>query len=317
MDYKNNIMNKNIAAYFSLAIIVLFIVYIAYDLSKDRPVAETTIIAESAEVYESNWSVIERLEIPFGHLKSVGLGENAIVVGGENFLAAYDKKDLSVLWNITTEKEIKALSIFDDVIYASNGEIIMLYTIEGTFIEEWGPYDDESFITSISSNKDFVAFADARNRIIFVVNREGALKHFFGQPGNQFLVPSPYFDVSFLEDGTLGVANPGKRRIEYRTVNGEIISVFGEEGVGLEEFCGCCNPSHFAFMPDGRIVTAEKGINRMKMLDQNGNLIELVAQLQEFKASIPLDLAISNEGIIYAANGANSILYIFERKVRQ
>lgn len=149
------------------------------------------------------------------------------------------------------------------------------------------------------------------------MNREGALKHFFGQPGNQFLVPSPYFDVSFLEDGTLGVANPGKRRIEYRTVNGEIISVFGEEGVGLEEFCGCCNPSHFAFMPDGRIVTAEKGINRMKMLDQNGNLIELVAQLQEFKASIPLDLAISNEGIIYAANGANSILYIFERKVRQ
>ena len=122
-------MNKNIATYFSLAIIVLFIVYIAYDLSKDRPVAETTIIADPAEVYEAKWSVIERLEIPFGHLKSVGLGENVIVVGGENFLAAYDKKDLSLLWNITTEKEIKALSVFDDIVYASTGELINLYTL--------------------------------------------------------------------------------------------------------------------------------------------------------------------------------------------
>jgi len=307
-------MNKNIATYFSLAIILLFIVYIGYDLSKDSPVAETNTTAEAVEVYEAKWSVIERLEIPFGKLKSVGLGLNTIIVGGEKFLAAYDKTDLALLWNINTEKEIKAISVFDDVIYTSTGELIELYTLEGTFIEEWGPYDDESFITSISSNKEFVVFADARNKLIFVVDKEGALKHFFGQPGNQFLVPSPYFDVSFHEDGSLAVANPGKRHIEYRTVKGELISIFGEEGVGLEEFCGCCNPSHFAFMPDGRIVTAEKGINRIKLLDQNGNLIELIAQLPEFKANIPLDLAISNEGVIYAANGANSILYLFKRE---
>lgn len=308
-------MKKNIATFFSLAIIVLFIVYIVYDISSGSPVAETSTPEVVQEVHKANWSIAEKLKIPFGGLKAVGLGDNKIVVGGEDFLAAYNKTDLSLLWNIVTEKEIKALTVFDDIIYASTGELIRLFTIDGTFIDEWGPYDEESYITSISANKQFVAFADARNRIVFVVDKEGALKHYFGQPGNQFIVPSPYFDVSFLDDGTLGVANPGKRHIEYRTVSGEIISIFGEEGIGLEEFCGCCNPSHFAFMPDGRIVTAEKGINRMKLLDQYGNLVELVVQSKEFKANIPLDIAVSKEGLIYAANGADSFVYVFKRKI--
>ncbi|MDA3906418.1 MAG: hypothetical protein PF484_10110 [Bacteroidales bacterium] len=306
-------MNKKIATYFSLAIIVLYIVYMVYDTSKSSPVAATSFNEEAQEVYDAKWGITETLNIPFGNLKAISLNENTIVVGGENFLAAYKSIDLSLLWNITTEKEIKALSVFDDMIYASIGEMIHLFNIDGTFIDEWGPYDEESYITSITSNKDFVAFADARNKLIFVVNKEGALKHYFGQPGNQFIVPSPYFDVSFLEDGNLAVANSGKRQIEYRKISGEIIEVFGEEGIGLEEFCGCCNPSHFALLPDGKIVTAEKGINRMKVLDQNGKLVELVSQSNLFKASIPLDIAISKEGEIYAANGADSILYIFKR----
>ncbi len=284
-----------------------------YDTSKSSPVAATSFNEEAQEVYDAKWGITETLNIPFGNLKAISLNENTIVVGGENFLAAYKSIDLSLLWNITTEKEIKALSVFDDMIYASIGEMIHLFNIDGTFIDEWGPYDEESYITSITSNKDFVAFADARNKLIFVVNKEGALKHYFGQPGNQFIVPSPYFDVSFLEDGNLAVANSGKRQIEYRKISGEIIEVFGEEGIGLEEFCGCCNPSHFALLPDGKIVTAEKGINRMKVLDQNGKLVELVSQSNLFKASIPLDIAISKEGEIYAANGADSILYIFKR----
>lgn len=306
-------MNKKIATYFSLAIIVLFIVYMVYDTSRSSPVADNNVAEEPQEVYEAKWSIAETLNIPFGNLKAISLSENTIVVGGENFLAAYNSIDFSLLWNISTKKEIKALSVFDDLIYASTGETIHLFNIDGVFKEEWGPYDEESYITSITSNMDFVAFADARNKLIFVVNKEGALKHFFGQPGNQFIVPSPYFDVSFLDEKVLAVANPGKRQIEYRTLSGEIIETFGEEGIGLEEFCGCCNPAHFAFLPDGKIVTAEKGINRLKVIDQNGKLEELVVQSNLFKASIPLDIAISKEGGIYAANGADSILYIFKR----
>lgn len=119
--------------------------------------------------------------------------------------------------------------------------------------------------------------------------------------------------VSFKDENTLVIVNPGKRQIEFRTLTGEIIRAFGEEGMGLEHFSGCCNPSHIALMPDGNIVTAEKGLNRIKVLHKEGTFIELVSQSKSFKASKPLDLAVDAAGTIFAANEADSVLYIFKR----
>ncbi|MCK4829436.1 hypothetical protein KA005_77645, partial [bacterium] len=82
----------------------------------------------------------------------------------------------------------------------------------------------------------------------------------------------------------------------------------------LEYFCGCCNPSHFVFLPGGNLVTAEKGINRIKIIKPDGDLVELVAQPEQFKASVPVDLAVSKENLIYAANPVNSTLYVIKRK---
>jgi len=307
-------MNKNIATYFSLSVIVLFIVYMAYDSFKSSPAVEQVEFQMPEEEYEENWTIHSTIGIPFGHLHSIATDDQKIVVGGENFLAAYSAFEMTLLWNIETEKSIIALAMDEQRIYASSGESIYLYNLQGKFIEEWGPYDEGAYITSISCKKNLVAFADAGNRIVFIVNKEGALKYFFGQPGNQFIVPSPYFDLAFVDDKLLAIANPGKRQIEYRTLNGEIIEVFGEEGIGLKEFCGCCNPSHFTLLSDNRIVTAEKGINRLKVLDDQGNLIELVSKSKHFKASVPLDLAASDSNILYGANGADSKVYIFKRK---
>ncbi len=163
-------------------------------------------------------------------------------------------------------------------------------------------------------HKDYVAIADAGDKVVFVLNKAGALVSLVGKPGNQYVVPSPYFDVSFSNDNFLVTANPGKRNIEFRTITGEITSYFGEAGTALEYFCGCCNPSHFAFLPGGNLVTAEKGINRIKIVEPDGDLVELVSQPEQFTAFIPVDLAVSKGNIIYAANPANSILYVFKRK---
>jgi len=67
-------------------------------------------------------------------------------------------------------------------------------------------------------------------------------------------------------------------------------------------------------MPDGNIVTAEKGINRIKIVDPEGALVELVAQPDHFLAPMPVDVAVGGNNIIYAANPADSKLYLFERK---
>ena len=67
------------------------------------------------------------------------------------------------------------------------------------------------------------------------------------------------------------VANTGHRRIETRSLDGELISYFGEPGMAPGAFCGCCNPAHFIVIPDG-FITAEKGINRIKILGQEGRI---------------------------------------------
>jgi len=57
----------------------------------------------------------------------------------------------------------------------------------------------------------------------------------------------------------------------------------------------------------------EKGINRIKIINRYGELVEPVAQPAFFRASVPVDLAFGNNGLLYAANRYNSVLYVFKR----
>ena len=149
--------------------------------------------------------------------------------------------------------------------------------------------------------------------MVIVLNRKGEVKTLIGKTGEQFIVPSPYFDVALTENNTLYIANTGNRRIETRGTDGTLVSHFGLPGTAPDAFCGCCNPAHFAVIPEG-FVTAEKGLNRIKILDTEGNFIEFISSENKFIPSIPLDVASYDGKTIYAANPADSKLYVFKRK---
>lgn len=307
-------MNKKLALYISLAIIILFILFIVYDtMTSDNVAIDQKVITLPDKQQEAMWEIATELVTPYGDLKAVATADKGVLIGGDSFIALCNY-DLKLLWNSSLSDPIGAIAAYGDTIYASTIETILLFTSEGKQIDEWGPFDDNSIITCVAANRDYVAIADAGDKVVFVLNKTGALVSLVGQPGNQYVIPSPYFDVSFSDDDFLVTANPGKRNIEFRTIKGEITSYFGEAGTALEYFCGCCNPSHFAFLPGGNLVTAEKGINRIKIVEPDGDLVELVAQPEKFTASVPVDLAVSKENLIYAANPANSILYVFKRK---
>ena len=306
-------MNKKLALYISLAIIILFMLFIVYDTMTSNDAAiDRKIITLPDEQQEPMWEIANELVVPYVNLKAVATTDEGVLIGGDSFIALYSY-DLKSLWDSSLSDPIGAIAAYGDTIYASTIESILLFTTEGEQIDEWGPFDDNSIITSIAANRDYVAIADAGDKVVFVLNKTGALISLVGQPGNQYVIPSPYFDVSFSDDDFLVTTNPGKRNIEFRTIKGEITSYFGEAGTANEYFCGCCNPSHFAFLPGGNLVTAEKGINRIKIVKPDGNLVELVAQPEHFTASVPVDLAVS-KNLIYAANPANSTLYVFKRK---
>jgi hypothetical protein len=127
-----------------------------------------------------------------------------------------------------------------------------------------------------------VFVADAGNRIVLRYDPAGKLLGKIGKrdPGRHilgFVIPSPHFDLALTADGLLRVVNPGAHRIEAYTLDGDLEVFWGKHGEGIEGFCGCCNPANLAILPDGRFVTSEKGIPRVKIYAADGKFVGVVA----------------------------------------
>ncbi len=305
-------MNKKLTTVFSVLIVIAFIAYIIYDSSHSSGIEKIQAKTESSDTLQDRWSLTDIIPVTEGSLRAISVAQDGnVIAGGVSFISIYGK-DHRLIRSIRTDSAVISLCTFGDTIFASTHDQILVYTMNGRLAEEWGPFESKSYITSVSANSSYIAYADAGNRMIVILDRKGRVERIIGQNDGQFIVPSPYFDIAISKDGNLIVANTGQRRIETRSASGELLSMFGEPGTAPEAFCGCCNPAHFAIMPEG-FVTAEKGINRIKILDRNGRFVEFVSSKNKFLSSEPLDVAVFSEKVIYAANPADSRIYKFIR----
>lgn len=310
---KHFIMNRKIYAIISLLIILAFIAYIIYDSITSGRAETTAEVKEKIAAPPDMWKIEKEMNITSGKLQSVSVSDNDLVyLGGDSFLECYDNAWNSV-WRIQMPDKINALSVYGDTVYAASQEMIYLVKSSGQIISEWGPYESNCIITSISASGKNIGFADSGNKRVFILNRKGEVISMAGQSENKFIIPSPYFDVALSGDGLFYAANTGHRRIETWTTDGIKKGEFGEPGTAPGAFCGCCNPAHFTVIPQG-FLTAEKGMNRIKILDRNGNFVEFVSSKNTFTPSIPLDIASYDGETIYAADPADSRLIVFKRK---
>ncbi|HOU95150.1 MAG TPA: hypothetical protein PLN06_00805 [Bacteroidales bacterium] len=303
---------QRLLALFSILIILAFIVYIIYDTArKPAEFKENAVEAEKTSPPEQ-WKVLQEVFVAQG-LKAVAVSpEGNIFLGGDSFLSCYDK-DLKEIWTQSTPDKITAITVSGDTVFATSEELIFLVNTGGKPIGEWGPYDENSLFTSISANKNYLAVADAGNKIVYIMKKDGEVISIIGHSGEKLLIPSPYFDVFLTPDNTLFLAHTGNFRIEKRSIEGQFQSTFGKSGTAPEDFCGCCNPAHFTVIPQG-FVTSEKGMNRIKIMGPEGGFFEYVSSNNNFVASVPLDVASIDGNIIYGANPADGKLYVFIRK---
>jgi hypothetical protein len=142
-----------------------------------------------------------------------------------------------------------------------------------------------------------------------------------------FIIPSPYFDVAVAPDGLLRVVNPGEHKIEAYTFDGHLEVSWGQRGLDVPAFCGCCNPAAMAILPDGRFVTGEKGIPRVKIYGPEGKFECVVVGpdilAPNFSATTetrddlrlhPVDLAVDGKSRILVLDPNAGKLRIFEAK---
>ncbi|MCX5646246.1 MAG: hypothetical protein NTZ17_16430 [Phycisphaerae bacterium] len=230
--------------------------------------------------------------------------------------------------------EPRSLTVSDDgKIYVGVGDHVEVLSAEGQQVASWNPLGDEAVLTSIAKHKDDVFVADAGHRIVLHYDAAGTLVGHIGAknpdknvPG--FVIPSPHFDLAVSRDGLLRVVNPGRNRIETYTRDGDLEFAWGERSVDIKGFCGCCNPVSLAIGPDGGFVTAEKGLDRVKVYNSDGGFVGVVAgpaQLgkegQLKVCNTPeecqgggLDVAVGMDGRVYVLDVTDNVIRVFAKK---
>ena len=306
-------MNKKISVVLVILAFLTFIAFIIYDVAFHKEKAPVgTIISDSSKI-EDQWYIADKFEPHQGNLKTIATSTgSSVFIGGDKFVARY-QSDLKPVWALPTKKTVTAIALSGDTVFASTYESILVISPEGKLITEWGPFEDSSVIVSVAANKSLVAFSDAQHKIITIIDKKGNMLKQIGFSGEPFIIPNNYFEVDLTKENMIYVANSGKNRIELRNLEGTIAESFGAPGNAPGDFCGCCNPSHFARIPEG-FITSEKGINRIKILDRHGVFVEYVNSVNKFTPSVPLDVASPDGKIIYAVNPSDSKLYVFKRK---
>jgi hypothetical protein len=149
-------------------------------------------------------------------------------------------------------------------------------------VHRYAPLGERTYLTSIAFLGDHLFLADAGRREGIRCGIEGESVLRFGRRGSSpdtpgFVVPSPYFQLGLAPDGNLRIANPGRHRVETYNPDGEYLDAWGEAAMAIEGFAGCCNPTHFCVLPNGKVVTSEKGLNRIKVYDALGRFESVVA----------------------------------------
>jgi hypothetical protein len=306
-------MNRKWNTILIVSLVVILAGYLVIDMTMKRNKVPVNSARDESPGNEDVWEVVKTFKPDAGKLKAVTVSDNGnIILGGDSYIAAYNPA-LEPIWTLRTDHPVTSVTSYGDTIFASTMETILEVSGKGDLMAEWGPFEDKAIITSVSANKDYVVFADAGNRVVIVLDKSGNFRKIIGNTGEPFIVPSPYFDVAVAEDNIIYVSNPGNSRVDKRDLEGTLVGQFGDPGIEPDEFSGCCNPANFVIIPGG-FITAEKGINRIKKLGENGEFIELVSSVNNFKPSIPLDIA-SHDGLtIYGANPADSRLYVFKEK---
>jgi hypothetical protein len=224
---------------------------------------------------------------PHSSPRAIALGPNGNLFIAAGKYVSEVKPDGSMVSEFALTDEARCLAVADDSIYVGSRERIEFFDLKGQRRGAWDNPAAKSYFTSLAVGQNDLFVADAGQRLVLRYDRSGKLVSRIGERNKErnipgFIVPSPFFAVKLAKDGLLRVTNPGRHRVEVYTTDGDFEQAWGRAGAAIEHFCGCCNPTNLALLADGRVVTFEKGIPRVKVYGPDGAFESVVAGAESF-----------------------------------
>jgi hypothetical protein len=199
-----------------------------------------------------------------------------------------------------------------------------MYNHAGELLQEWSPLDERTVITNLALKGDHIYAADAGNRRIVIYSREGEITGEFegkadAEDGHGFIIPSANFDLAVNSFGELWIVNPAKHALENYSDDGRLRGFWENSSMEIDGFLGCCNPARITTLADGSFVTSEKGLVRIKIHDQSGKLVSVVAPPSAFKNVRSADdetkapaVCADEKDVIYALDFETDMIRVFE-----
>lgn len=245
-----------------------------YDVSEFETTDPALLLYVAAGEFATGMNEVKRLVNWPGH---------GLVVGGDASLRLFDiAGSVTAHWPLESPPHCLLVQ-GDEQLLVGHANRYVVMDDKGKKQFESPSLGRRTYLTSLAAHGDHLFLADAGNREVIVCDRDsGRVIERFGKKdasrGNPgFNVPSPYFALAVAPDETLRVVNPGMLRVETYTLDGHFVSAWGEPGMKIDRFCGCCNPVYFALTNSGDFITSEKGLARINVYGADGSFKGAVA----------------------------------------
>lgn len=169
----------------------------------------------------------------------------------------------------------------DGEIAVGIGGRVEIFDASGAFIKKTRSFNEKSALGSVAFWNGAWFAADYGNRTVLRYDADGAPSIWLPEDAD-IIIRSPYFDITPSASGGLWVVNPGRHRLDDYDKDAKVESFWGGAGMSETKFCGCCNPIHIAVTEKGDVLTAEKGLPRVKLYRPDGLFAATVAGSGDF-----------------------------------
>lgn len=274
---------------------------------------------------------VARWKAPHAEAKRIAIGpDDMLYICSGNYLTACSGSGERGIEIAVAEPTRCCAVAKDGTVYLGLRDHIEVFDAKGVRQATWESPGKKPWLTGIAATENEVFAADAGNRVILRYDKSGKLRRRIGEKDQErnipgFIIPSPFFDVEISRDGLLRVNNPGRHRMELYTPDGDFEGSWGTASMGIAGFCGCCNPINLALLPDGKYITCEKGLPRVKIYSATGEFESVVAGVETFsenaRACGPsdctaggLDAAVDSEGRVYILDIVTGDVRVMKRK---
>lgn len=256
--------------------------------------------------------------LPFRHsLLDVALGaEDRVYALGDGEVRVFASDGSPVRrWRVTDVAECLTVGA-DGRVYVGGGGRVDIYQDGGQraggFV--FGDAGAPPNVSAIKVFKADILVADASARIIRRFDASGRQRGLIGDQGKTktFMLPNGRLDFDVDAAGVVRATDTGRHQVSAWALDGTPIGKFGKFGMSdPADFVGCCNPMNVATTPDGKVVTAEKMVARVKVYEPDGRLLAVIGPEYFDRMCTQIRLAVDSKGRILAADPVRRHVQVF------